>query len=188
MVLDRSAGTATPDDEQLCALLRGGHGQALAELYDRHAGAAYSLAARMVGPAEAEDVVHDAFMVVVNDAQAFDPARGAFRAWLLRIVHNRCVNALRRRRSAGDDGLAALRDGAQGLAEEVIASLSASAVRDGLRGLPPDQRQALVLAYYGGLSHSELSAELAVPLGTVKSRVRRGLLALRDLVGKEALP
>jgi RNA polymerase sigma-70 factor, ECF subfamily len=172
----------------LCARLRDGDRQSLAELYDRHAALAYSLAARMVGPAEAEDVVHDAFMVVVNDAQAFDPARGAFRPWLLRVVHNRCVNALRRRRSAGDEGLAALRDRARGPAEEVIASLSGSAVRDGLRALPDDQRQALVLAYYGGLSHSELSAKLAVPLGTVKSRVRRGLLALRDLVGREARP
>ncbi len=66
MISDRSAGTAPPDDERLCASLRAGDQEALAELYDRHSSAAYSLAARMVGPAEAEDIVHDAFMVVVR--------------------------------------------------------------------------------------------------------------------------
>jgi RNA polymerase sigma-70 factor (ECF subfamily) len=188
LISDRSAGTAPPDDERLCASLRAGDQEALAELYDRHSSAAYSLAARMVGPAEAEDIVHDAFMVVVKDPMAFDPARGAFRPWLLRVVHNRCVNVLRRRRSAGEDGLAAMRDPSRSPADEVIASLSALAVRDSLRELPSEQRQALVLAYYGGLSHTELSARLDVPLGTVKSRVRRGLLTLRDHVGGEALP
>lgn len=187
-MLDRSAGTATPDDERLCASLRAGDQRVLADLYDRHSSAAYSLAARMVGPAEAEDIVHDAFMVMVKDPLAFDPSRGTFRPWLLRVVHNCCVNALRRRRSAGEDGLAAMPDSARGPADEAMASLSASAVREGLRELPLDQRQALVLAYYGGLSHSELSAQLDVPLGTVKSRVRRGLLTLRELVGTEALP
>ena len=186
--MDRSVGTATPDDEQLYARLRAGDQRALAELYDRHSPAAYSLAVRMIGPVEAEDVVHDAFMVMVTDSSAFDPSRGAFRPWLLRVVHNRCVNSLRRRRSAGEDGLAALRDPACGPADQAIASLSASAVREGLRELPADQREAVVLAYYGGLSHSELSTQLDVPLGTVKSRVRRGLLALRELVGREALP
>ncbi|MHB8618288.1 MAG: RNA polymerase sigma factor [Chloroflexota bacterium] len=188
MISDRLAGTASPDDERLCASLRDGDQEALAELYDRHSSAAYGLAARMVGSAEAEDVVHDAFIVLVKDPMAFDPARGAFRPWLLRVVHNRCVNALRGWRSAGEDGLAALHDPSRSPAEEVITSLSASAVRESLRELPAEQREALVLAYYGGLSHTELSAKLDVPLGTVKSRVRRGLLTLRDRVSGEALP
>jgi RNA polymerase sigma factor (sigma-70 family) len=188
VVLERSAGAAPPDDERLCASLRAGDSSALAELYDRHAAAAYSLAARLVGSAEAEDIVHDAFMVMVKKPAAFDPARGAFRPWLLRIVHNRCVNALRRQRSAGDDGLQALRDPSRAPADEVIASLEGSAVRDRLRELPPEQRQALVLAYYGGLSHTELAAHLGAPLGTVKARIRRGLLALREALGGEAAP
>src|SRR5579883_135850 len=188
VIWDRLTRTAPPDDERLFASLRAGSREALAELYDRHAAAAYSLAVRLVGPAEAEDVVHDAFMVMVREPSAFHPARGTFKPWLLRIVHNRCVNLLRRNRSAGEDGLAALHDPSREPVDEVIASLSAEAVRDGLRALPEPQREALVLAYYGGLSHTELSTRLDVPLGTVKARVRRGLLSLRDHLSGEARP
>src|SRR6266508_1701052 len=83
--------------------LREGDRAALAGLYDRHATAAYSLAARLVGAGLAEDVVHDAFLVVLRNSAVFDPSRGAFRPWLLRVVHNRCVNLLRADRSAPEE-------------------------------------------------------------------------------------
>lgn len=159
--------------------LRRGDGGALVELYDRHATAAYSLAVRLVGAAEAEDVVHDVFATLLGNHDLYDPARGAFRPWLLRVVHNRCVNVLRRRRSAGEEALAWIEDPADSPPDAVIASLEASAVRDQLQRLPTEQREALVLAYYGGLTHSQLARRLALPLGTVKARLRRGLLALR---------
>jgi RNA polymerase sigma-70 factor (ECF subfamily) len=168
-----------------------GDRSAVAALYDRHASGAYSLAARMVGWAAAEDVVHDAFVVVLNNAQAFDPTRGAFHSWLLRVVHNRCVNLLRRGRTEGEEELQLLRDPADQPVDEIIATLEGAEVRAALAAIPEDQREALVLAYYGGLTHSELAKRLDLPLGTVKSRVRRGLLALRDHLnarGVEAAP
>jgi RNA polymerase sigma-70 factor (ECF subfamily) len=179
------------EDAQLWAQVVRGDRDAIAALYDRHATAAYSLAARLVGWAAAEDVVHDAFLVVLRNAAAYDPARGAFRSWLLRVVHNRCVNLLRRYRPENEEALQYMRDPAEQPVETIIAGLASAEVRAALEDLSPDQREALVLAYYGGLSHSELAQRLELPLGTVKSRVRRGLLALRDLLdtrGVEAVP
>jgi len=169
---------------------RGDRG-AMAALYDRHASAAYSLAAHLVGWAAAEDVVHDSFVTLMRDTSAYDPQRGAFRPWLLRVVHNRCVNLLRRHRSEGEEALQLIRDPADQPADAIVARLAGAEVRDALSVLPADQREALVLAYYGGLSQSELAQQLDLPLGTVKSRVRRGLLALRELLntrGVEAAP
>jgi RNA polymerase sigma-70 factor, ECF subfamily len=157
---------------------------AIAELYDRHASAAYGLAVHLVGPAAAEDVVHDSFLTLLRNPAAYDPGRGAFRAWLLRVVHNGCVNLLRRRRTTGEEELAFMRDPADQPVDQVIASLASGEVRAALQELSNDQREALVLAYYGGLSHSQLAAKLHVPLGTAKARVRRGLLALRELLSQ----
>jgi RNA polymerase sigma-70 factor (ECF subfamily) len=171
------------DDIRLWERLRAGDRSALAVLYDRHATAAYSLALRLVGAARAEDAVHDAFVVVLRDSSVFDPGRGAFRPWLLRVVHNRCVNLLRANRNAPEEALAALPDPGDEPAEAVIASVAGAEIRAGLRELPYDQREALVLSYYGGLSQSELAQRLRLPLGTVKARVRRGLLALRQQLG-----
>ena len=179
------------EDAQLWAAVVRGDREAIAALYDRHASAAYSLAARLVGWAAAEDVVHDAFLVVLGNTAAFDPERGAFRSWILRVVHNRCVNLLRRHRPESEEALQFMRDPAEQPAEAIIAGLAGAEVRAALLELPAEQREALVLAYYGGLSHSELAQRLELPLGTVKSRVRRGLLALRDLLnarGVEAVP
>src|SRR5690348_7021171 len=98
------------EDAALWAAVSRGDRDAIAELYDRHAAAAYSLAARLVGWAAAEDVVHDAFVVVLHNAAAYDPARGAFRSWLLRVVHNRCVNLLRRHRAEPEEAIQLMRD------------------------------------------------------------------------------
>jgi RNA polymerase sigma-70 factor (ECF subfamily) len=101
------------------------------------------------------------------------------------------VNLLRRYRPENEEALQYMRDPAEQPVETIIAGLASAEVRAALEDLSPDQREALVLAYYGGLSHSELAQRLELPLGTVKSRVRRGLLALRDLLdtrGVEAVP
>ncbi|HLY65089.1 MAG TPA: sigma-70 family RNA polymerase sigma factor [Chloroflexota bacterium] len=182
---------AEPDADELWSEVATADPGAVAELYDRHGSEAYALAVRLVGPASAEDVVHDSFLALIKNPAAYDRQRGAFRSWLLRVVHNRCVNLLRSRRSAPEDELQFLPDPADQPPEQVLSSLAASEVQSALRGLQQDQREALVLTYYGGLSHSELAVKLEIPLGTAKSRVRRGLFALRDMLsspGLEARP
>jgi RNA polymerase sigma-70 factor (ECF subfamily) len=179
------------EDASLWADILRGDPDAIGTLYDRHAAAAYGLAVRLVGAAAAEDIVHDSFMVLLKDAAAYDPERGAFRSWLLRVVHNRCVNLLRRHRPEGEEALQVMPDPSDEPVDAIVANLAGAEVRTALGELPGDQREALVLVYYGGLSHSELAQRLDVPLGTAKSRVRRGLLALRDTLkasGTEAVP
>ena len=160
---------------------------ALAELYDRHAAPAYSLARRLVGPTAADDIVQDAFLALVTRSATFDPARGTFRAWFLTAIHRRCLNRLRDERPTTDDAaLAELASSEPEPPEVIVDRLRAGAVRDALRTLAVDQREVLVLAYYGGLSQTALAARLDLPLGTVKARMRRGLLALRGLLDPAA--
>jgi RNA polymerase sigma-70 factor (ECF subfamily) len=160
-------------------LVRGDRG-ALGELYDRHATRAYSLACRLVGVTAAMDVVHDAFVALIDKPQTFDPARGSFRAWFLTSVHHRCLNVRRAQRpTQSDDALAEHPSSEPDPVDAVVASLRDRTVHGALLGLGHDQREVLVLAYYGGLTQSALAARLGLPLGTVKARMRRGLLGLR---------
>lgn len=182
-----SRGEATADEAALLRPVGLGDHAALAGLYDRHARAAYSLAVRLVGQAAAEDVVHDAFLTLAETPSAYDPRRGSFRGWFLTIVHHRCLNLLRGGgKLAGEAGLDTLPDSAPEAAEALVRRLEDAAVRDALAELVPEQRQVLVLAYYGGLSQSALAARLGLPLGTIKARMRRGLLALRGRLEGEA--
>ncbi len=179
------------DEAELWRRFLAGDREAVAALYDRHAAAAYGLAVHMVGPAAAEDVVHDSFVVVLANGAAFDPALGAFRPWLLRVVHNRCANLLRRQRAGDEDELQHIQDPADEPAEKAISTLAGGEVRAALSELPAEQQEAISLAFFGGLTHAELAERLNVPLGTAKARVRRGLLALRERLrakGAEALP
>ena len=172
---------ALASDSSLMRRVAEGDRSALAALYDRHARAAYSLATRLLGAAGAEDVVHDAFVALVERPASFDAERGAFRNWFLTVVHHRCLNQLRSRsRLTGDDALAMVADSAPEPVDAVLQTLQDASVRVALQRLPAVQQEVLVLAYYGGLSQSALAARLQVPLGTVKARMRRGLLALRS--------
>lgn len=175
-------------DSSLMRRVAEGDRSAVAALYDRHARAAYSLATRLVGPAGAEDIVHDAFVALVEGPGSFDAERGAFRNWFLTNVHHRCLNQLRTRNrtTVNDDALAALADPAPEPVDAIVRRLEDATVRVALQHLPPAQQEALVLAYYGGLSQSALAARLCVPLGTVKARLRRGLLALRGVFDGDA--
>jgi len=171
-----------PDAWLLRAVAQGDRA-ALARLYDRYAPAAYGLAVRLIGSGLAEDVVHDAFVVLVARPTSYDPARGSFRAWFLTSVHHRCLSLLRQRqRLAGEAALENLTDPAPEPVDEVVNRLADREVRTALGALSTEQREVLVLAYYGGLSQSALAARLSLPLGTVKARMRRGLLALRGLL------
>src|SRR5947209_17177461 len=145
-------------------------------LFERHADAAFSLAYRMCGRrAMAEDVVQEAFLSLWRSGARYEPARGSVRAWLLRVVHNRTVDAFRRStvRTGQDvaDDEAAERLPAPELTDiEVERREDVRQVRDALQTLPGEQRQVIELAYFGGFTHSQIAEMLALPAGTVKGR------------------
>ncbi len=158
---------------------------ALEVLYDRYRAMAYALALRVTGePDLAEDVVQDSFVGVWRNAGRYAEAKGSVRGWLLAVVRHRAIDVLRRRRVS-----AALADEEEmatpaaltlpDIWPEVAGRLDADQVRGALSHLPPVQRQALELAYFDGLTQREIAGKTGVPLGTVKSRMRLGLLALR---------
>jgi len=184
-------------DLDLAAVQRmaGGDGAALADLYDRHGRSVYGLAARILGdPAEAEDLTQDVFTLAWKNASRYDPARGAVAAWLLVTTRTRAIDRIRARRSrpqggADDDGrkMAAIPDAAPSVDVIVASSQDAARVRDALTVLPPDQRDALDLAYFQGLSHSEIAERTGIPLGTIKTRIRTGLQRLREAMAADGV-
>jgi RNA polymerase sigma-70 factor (ECF subfamily) len=177
--------------EGLLELVAGGDEEAFAELYRRVAPAVFGLVGRVVrNPAQAEEVTQEVFVEVWRSASRFDPGRGTARSWIMTFAHRRAVDRVRSaERSARRDDLAARRD--QGrpydeVAERVEAGLEREHVRRSLDALTELQREAVVLAYYGGHTHREIAELLGVPSGTVKTRLRDGLLRLRDHLGVEA--
>ena len=160
--------------------------QALECLYDAHHRLALAVAYRILGDrADAEEVVQEAFLAVWRVDQAYDPSKGARRAWLLSIVRNRAIDRLRARRRAprtGDEVIPEPMDRTD-VAAEVVATLDGRAVREALLGLSPEQRAVIELAYFGGLTHTEIAARLSLPLGTVKGRMRLALERLRIALG-----
>jgi RNA polymerase sigma-70 factor (ECF subfamily) len=177
--------------EGLLDLVAGGDEEAFAELYRRVAPAVFGLVGRVVrNPAQAEEVTQEVFVEVWRGASRFDPGRGTARSWIMTCAHRRAVDRVRSaERAARRDDLAARRD--QGrpydeVAEQVEAGLEREHVRRSLDALTELQREAVVLAYYGGHTHREIAELLGVPSGTVKTRLRDGLLRLRDRLGVEA--
>jgi RNA polymerase sigma-70 factor, ECF subfamily len=169
-----------PSAHELVARLAGGDTQALADFYDRYAGIVNALALRILRrTAEAEDVVQEVFVQVWRQASRFDPARGTPEAWLFTITRTRALDRLRRLASN-----AALRPEASVPAPGSIEH--AIAVRRALEELPVEQRTPLELAYYEGLTQSEIARRLDEPLGTIKTRMRTGMMRLRELL--EPLP
>jgi RNA polymerase sigma-70 factor (ECF subfamily) len=172
-------------DEELLDLVRGADAEAFEHVYDRHSRVAYSLAYRMVGTAAAaQDVVQEAFLSIWRTSAAYDPARGSVRTWILTVVHNRAIDAVRRASVPGR-ALAADPDAAQepedGERTEAVVEQRERQriVRSALRGLPDDQRQVIELAYFGGFTHTEIAGILSLPLGTVKGRMRLALEKMR---------
>lgn len=168
--------------------MAGGDGTALAELYDRHGRAVYALALRILGDAaDAEDLTQDVFTLAWKNAAKYDPARGAVPAWLLVTTRTRAIDRIRSRRvrpqafGGDDDGrrLAAIPDASPSVDTIVASADSAARVRTALASLPGEQRAAIELAYFQGLSHSEIAEQTATPLGTIKTRIRAGLQRLR---------
>ena len=177
---------ATLSDEALLAQMARGAEPALAELYDRFARIAYGLAVRVLrDQALAEDAVQDAFLGAWRTAAAFDPKRGTASTWLMTLVHRRAVDLVRRRTDAApicSTTRRSPRERRPTSRREVREERRR--VQAALGRLPADQREALELAYYGGLTQSELAERLGVPIGTIKSRMFAGLGKLRDLLGE----
>ncbi|HEX8940445.1 MAG TPA: sigma-70 family RNA polymerase sigma factor [Candidatus Limnocylindrales bacterium] len=164
---------------------------ALDELYARYAKMAYAIALRITGDGGlAEDVVQDAFLGAWRNAGRYAAARGSVKTWLLSIVHHRAIDAVRRRRATSElpdaESVPPPSLTLPDIWPEVAGRLDAAAVRAAIARLSDVQREALELAYWGGLTQQEIAARTGTPLGTIKSRMRLGLLALRrDLTGAD---
>src|SRR6201989_3350433 len=159
-------------DEELMQLMRRGNARAFELVYDRHSGAAYSLAYRMVGArGTAEDVVQEAFLALWRANTRYDRTRGSVRTWILGIVHNRAIDALRRgmvhdRRRASDEGIEERFESRERTDVEVARRDEAREVRSALGSLPPEQCKVIELAYFGGFTHSEIASMLDTPIRT----------------------
>jgi RNA polymerase sigma-70 factor, ECF subfamily len=156
-------------------------------LYDRYGGVAFALAYRLLGErGSAEDVVQEAFLNVWRQGATYDTRRGTVRTWLLTIVHHRAIDQMRSVRSKM--GADTVIDDAMPLPAkedtwtEVVQGLEHEWIRQAMATLPPEQRQVVDLAYYGGFTHTEIAQRVGIPLGTVKGRMRLALDKLRDLL------
>jgi RNA polymerase sigma factor (sigma-70 family) len=176
------------DDDALLKALAARDEDALAAVYDRYAATCYGLARRIVvDEALAQDVVQEAFLAAWRDAGRFDPAKGTLVTWLLTLVHHRAVDAVRREnrhrvRSTTLDALEGTVTGGSSVEEQADQSVRAGQVRDALGQLPLAQRQALLLAYFGGYTQAEIARMTDSPLGTVKTRMFAGMRRLRQLL------
>lgn len=182
--LDETRQRKDPSDEQILEAVGRGDHDALGALYDRFGRIAYGLAFRILrDQALAEDAVQEAFLAVWRSADAYKRERAKPSTWILTVVHRRAVDLVRREERRRGEPLEAAPEPTSGpVDEDATLRERRVAVQAALTELPGDQRQALELAYYGGLTQSELAERLDVPLGTVKSRMFAGLGRLRELL------
>ena len=178
-------GAIAADHAALERMARGDH-EALAELYDRHARLVYSLALRILrDQSDAEDIVQDVFSQAWRQAARYESSRGNVIAWLLNLARSRAIDRLRSRRARPDSATVEpmpieLPDLAQPIDEQVASSHEAARIRAAVDELSVLQRVAIELAFYEGLTHVEIAERLELPLGTVKTRIRQGLLKLKE--------
>jgi RNA polymerase sigma-70 factor, ECF subfamily len=171
--------TGGKDDAALIARLRAGDEAAMGDLYDRYSGVVYGVALRVLGNTmTAEDVLQEVFLQLWRNPQAFDADRGRLAPWLAVIARNRAIDLLRRRPMEDDIDELPISTGID-LEDEAAERMAIDKVRGALGQLPQDQRKLLEMAYFEGMTHSEIAARTGDPLGTVKTRIRSGLLALR---------
>jgi RNA polymerase sigma-70 factor (ECF subfamily) len=173
-------------DEELMPWIGRKDAEAFEVFYDRHGGAAYSLAYRMLGDrGAAEDCIQEAFMSIWRSGGKFDRTRGSVRSWTLSIVRNRAIDHLRSKAGKApkmtfdDDAILEARPAEELTEEEAMRQETATEVRGALSQLPDEQSKVIQLAYFGGFSQSEIAAMLNLPLGTVKGRMRLGLEKIR---------
>jgi RNA polymerase sigma-70 factor (ECF subfamily) len=169
----------TADDMGLIARIRAGEQQAMSELYDRYASVVYGIGLRVLqDAAAAEDMLQDIFLQLWRKPDAFDSSRGSLGAWLAVIARHRAIDRLRQRRPETDLEEVVIAGGTD-LRDETERALVIEKVRAALGEMNEDQRRALELAYFQGLTHSEIAEKTGEPLGTIKTRIRSGLQMLR---------
>lgn len=178
----RVSGMQAPnpkDDAALIARMRAGEQGAMADLYDRYSGIVYGVALRVLANATAaEDVVQEVFLQLWRNPQAFDADRGRLGAWLAVIARNRSIDHLRKRPQEDDIDELPIATGFN-LEDDAAQRLAVEKVRNVLTQLPQDQRKVLEMAFFEGMTHTEIAGKTGDPLGTIKTRIRTGLLALR---------
>jgi len=189
---DPISDLASISDADLMRLVTHGDQGALEVLYERYSRAVYSFALRIVGDAQvAEEILQEVFIRIWQQGESYRSARGSLITWLLSITHNLSIDEMRRRKrrpqkAESDEPetiLASLPDEGLGVEEEVwLASLRVS-IQEALQQLPAAQREAIELAYFQGLTQREIADTLGEPLGTIKTRMRLGMLKLREQLG-----
>ena len=179
-------------DADLLARTARGDREAFAQLYDRFSRPLYATALRILNnSAEAEDIVQDVFLALWEKSRTFEVARGSAFAWAVTLTRNRAIDRVRMRtrraellsQTTAEDAGTQPADAGPDSAGQLLSKEHAGAVRAAVASLPADQKRALELAFFDGLTQQEISAALRQPLGTVKARIRRGLLRLRDILG-----
>jgi RNA polymerase sigma-70 factor (ECF subfamily) len=179
-------------DEELMAKVARDDVSAFEALYDRHAARALRVARRLCSDRElANEAVQDAFLSIWRGRSRYNPAHGSFASWSMTVVRNRAIDLIRKeasgvsRTALDDDLLATLADGTAGTADLANRRAQVELVRERLDELPDAQREALVLSFYGGLSHGQIAQRLSLPVGTVKGRMRLALAKMRDAVSPD---
>jgi RNA polymerase sigma-70 factor (ECF subfamily) len=175
-------------ERRILERMAAGEGDALRELYDIHARAVYSLAVRILrSQSDAEDIVQEVFVQAWRNATRYDASRGTVAGWLLMQAKSRSIDRLRARRArpehTDDSQRPEPADATAGPDVQIVRGEQAERVREALEQLPRLQRTAVELAYYEGLTHAEIAEQLEQPLGTVKTRIRQGLMKLRQALG-----
>lgn len=192
---ESSTSLESISDEMLAARLTARDMQAFSLLYDRYTHSVYAMAGHMLGVGEAEEAAQEIFMRLWNKAAQYDPARGPFSHWFMSIARNHILDKLRARSERLrvvaaeeiDFLLAEAADPRVDVLDQVWQRQRGDALQQALQRIPAEQRRVIVLAYFGGMSQSEISMHLDVPLGTVKKRIRLGLQKMRAALSPQAL-
>lgn len=184
---------ADVSDEDLMRRIQADDLRAFEALFDRHSARAFGLARLMCSnDSDAEEVLQDGFLAVWSSRGSFDPARGSARAWLFTVIRHRAFDQMRRGRREGQlrasDELLGRLFAPGSVVEEAERHDEADQVRGLLRALPPAQLEVIMLAYFGGLTHTEIAARLQLPTGTVKGRMRLGLRKVRAGIDPSLAP
>lgn len=179
-------------DEDLMRRVQADDTQAFEDLYDRHSARAFGFASKLCDtPERAEEAVQDAFLCLWRTRARYDSARGRVQTWLLALVRNRSIDIHRRNHRhdqarAAETHLDLLPSGGDRVEHRAVARNEAETIRAALAQLPAVQLEVIVLAYFGGLTHTEIAARLDLPLGTVKGRMRAALGSARNELGRAA--